>query len=92
MGETLTASTSGIADSDGLANVSYSYQWTRNDGGADTNIQDATGSSYTLVDADEGKTIKVKVGFTRRPGFRNCMMDQRSPTWFYTGVPVRAIR
>ena len=62
--ETLTSSTSGIADTDGLTNVSYSYQWIRNDGSSDTDIQDATGSSYTLVDADEGKTIKVKVSFT----------------------------
>ena len=66
--ETLSASTSGIADTDGLANVSYSYQWIRNDGSADTDIQDTTGSSYTLVDADEGKTIKVKVSFTDDAG------------------------
>ena len=64
VGETLTADTSGIADADGLDNVSYGYQWIRNDGGTDTDIQDATGSSYTLVDADEGKTIKVEVSFT----------------------------
>ena len=66
--ETLTASTSGIADTDGLTNVSYGYQWIRNDGSADTVIQDVTGSSYTLVDADEGKTIKVKVSFTDDAG------------------------
>ena len=67
-GETLTASTSGIADTDGLTNVSYSYQWTRNDGSADTVIQGAAGSSYSLVDADEGKTIKVQVSFTDDAG------------------------
>ena len=66
--ETLTASTSGIADTDGLTNVSYSYQWIRNDGSTDTDIQDATGSGYTLVDADAGKTIKVKVSFTDDAG------------------------
>ena len=64
VGETLTASTLGIADYDGLSNVSYSYQWVRNDGSTDTDILDATGSTHTLVDADEGKTIKVKVTFT----------------------------
>ena len=68
VGDTLTASTSGITDTDGLANVSYSYQWIRNDGSTDTDIQDAAGSSYTLVDADEGKTIKVKVSFTDDAG------------------------
>ena len=63
VGETLTADTSGMSDTDGLTNVSYGYQWIRNDGTADTDITDATDSSYTLVDADEGKTIKVKVNF-----------------------------
>ena len=64
VGETLTASTSGIADADGLTNVSYSYQWVRNDGSSDTDITDATDSTYTLEAADEGKTLKVKVSFT----------------------------
>ncbi len=68
VGETLTADTSGIADGDGLTNVSYSYQWIANDGNSDANITDATGSSYTLVAADEGKTIKVRVDFTDDSG------------------------
>ena len=64
VGETLTASTTGITDADGLTNVSYSYQWVTNDGTSDSDIADATASSYTLVAADAGKTIKVKVIFT----------------------------
>ena len=64
VGETLTASTTGITDTDGLTNVSYSYQWVANDGTSDSEIADATSSSYTLVAADAGKTIKVKVIFT----------------------------
>ena len=59
MGETLTMETSAIDDADGLDNVGYSYQWLAN--GAD--ITGATSSSYTLVDADKGKTIQVKVSF-----------------------------
>ena len=59
VGKTLTASTSDIDDADGLDNVGYSYQWLAN--GAD--IAGATSSSYTLVDADKGKTIQVKVSF-----------------------------
>ena len=59
VGKTLTASTSDIEDADGLDNVGYSYQWLAN--GAD--IAGATSSSYTLVDADKGKTIQVKVSF-----------------------------
>ena len=64
VGETLTADTSAIADEDGLDDVSYSYQWIRSDNGADNDIAGATGSTYTLVLADQGETIKVKVSFT----------------------------
>ena len=64
VGQTLTADTSGISDDDGLANVSYSYQWIRNDGSTDSDITGATSSTYALVSADEGKTIKVRVSFT----------------------------
>ncbi len=64
VGQTLTADASGIADEDGLSNVAYSYQWLAD--GAD--IQGATGSTYTLADADEGKTIRVKVSFTDDAG------------------------
>ena len=58
--ETLTAYTSGIADQDGLTNVSYSYQWLADD----ANLEGATGSSYTLTDDEVGKAIRVKVTFT----------------------------
>ena len=62
--ETLTASTSAINDEDGLEDVSYSYQWIANDGNSDTDIDDATDSTYTPSVSDVGKTIKVKVTFT----------------------------
>ena len=68
VGQTLTADTSGIVDEDGLTNVVFSYQWLRNDGTADTEIAGATDASYTLVKADEGKTIKVTVSFTDAEG------------------------
>ena len=64
VGETLTASTSGIADADGLSNASFSYQWQA--GGAE--ISGATSSGYTLADADEGAAISVKVSFTDDAG------------------------
>ena len=64
VGEALTADTSGIADADGLENVSFSYEWLADD----TAIQGATNSTYTLADADEGKTIKVRVPFTDDAG------------------------
>ena len=61
VGETLTASTSGIADDDGLTTSTYSYQWVANDGTTDTDISGATDATYTLVADDAGKTIKVRV-------------------------------
>ena len=64
VGQTLTADTSGIADEDGLTNAVFSYQWVADD----TAIQDATGSSYTLADKDEGKAITVTVSFTDAEG------------------------
>ena len=60
VGEILTASTSGIADSDGLTNASYSWQWIA--GGAD--IDGATGSSYELTGSEQRETIRVRVTFT----------------------------
>ncbi len=59
VGQTLTASTTGISDSDGLTNVSYSYQWLADD----TEIDGATSSTYTLQSSDNGKVIKVQVTF-----------------------------
>ena len=64
VGETLTADTSGISDDDGLDNLSFGYQWLADD----TAIQGATNSTYTLVEADEGKYIKVQVSFTDNAG------------------------
>ena len=68
VGQTLTADTTGIADADGLSTVSYSYQWVRSDGTNDTAIVGEVGPTYTLVEADEGKTIKVTVSFTDEAG------------------------
>ena len=64
VGEPLTADTSGIADADGLENVTFSFQWVVSDGGADVDIAGATDSTYTMVSGDEGKAIKVRVTFT----------------------------
>ena len=62
--ETLTADVSGIGDEDGLTNVSYQYQWLRDD----ADIAGQTNSTYELVSADEGKTIKVRVTFNDDAG------------------------
>ena len=64
VGETLTAGTTGISDADGLDNAAFAYQWLADD----VEINGATGSTYTLADADEGKAIKVRVSFTDDAG------------------------
>ena len=69
VGETLTANTTGIADSDGLINATFTYQWLADD----TDITDATGSTYTLAAADEGKTVKIRLSFTDDRGHQETL-------------------
>ena len=64
MGETLTANTTGIADSDGLTRATFAYQWLADD----ADITDATGSTYTPAAIDAGKAVKVRVTFTDDAG------------------------
>ena len=63
VGEELTAGTSAIMDADGLTTPGYSYQWVRVDDSTTTNIG-TDSSTYTLVDDDGGKQIRVDVTFT----------------------------
>ena len=63
VGQTLTASTTGIADADGLTSPTYTYQWIRVDG-TEADIAAANSSTYILVAADLGTTLKVRVSFT----------------------------
>ena len=64
VGETLTADITGIADADGLSGESFAYQWVSGDGTTDTDMENATGSTYKLVAADQGRSVKVRVTFT----------------------------
>ncbi len=73
VGHTLTADTSGIADGDGMTGATFSYQWVSHDGAVETDIQVATGSTYTLVPADEGKAFRVRVSFIDDAGFRQSL-------------------
>ena len=73
VGDMLTADTSGIADADGLDNVSYRYQWVVTDRGAYFDISGETGATYTLVAADRGLYIQVRVSFTDDAGNRETL-------------------
>ena len=75
VGRTLTASTSGISDANGKtkaengdAGYAYTYQWVRVDGTNETDIAGATSDTYRLVQADAGKTFRVKVSFKDNAG------------------------
>ena len=75
VGETLTASTAAIADTDGKTKAesgevghAYSYQWLRVSGNTATEITGATNSTYDPVDDDVGKRLQVKVSFTDDDG------------------------
>ena len=86
MGETLTADTSGIADEDGLDNASFSYQWQADD----ADISGATGSTYTLSDAHEGKAIKVWVSFTDDAGNEESLDSEATGVVAAVAVPLTA--
>ena len=73
VGETLTVDTSGIADADGLTGATFSYQWLSS---RDTEIWGATSFTYTLLAADEGKTIKVRVSFTDAAGHEEALTSE----------------
>ena len=65
VGQTLTANKGTIADTDGLPLEStFTYQWIRVSSGSEADISGATSKTYTTVSADQGKKLKVKVGFT----------------------------
>ena len=64
VGEMLTATTTGISDSDGLSGATFTYQWLADD----ADISGATGSTYTVTAADAGKAFKVRVAFTDDAG------------------------
>ena len=83
VGETLTADTSGIADANGLTNVSYNYQWLADD----ADIAGATGYRYTLADSDEGRTIRVRVTFTDDAGHWETLTSAPTEPVFGDGPP-----
>ena len=104
VGETLTADTSGIVDADGLEHVTHNYLWGISGSAVigavygyqwladEAEIEDATGSTYILADADEGKAIRVRVSFTDDGGHRETLTSSATaavtqPNTPATGMP-----
>ncbi len=66
VGALLQAHTTDIADADGLAGVSWNYQWQRADADGASNPADIAGaraSTYRLQEADQGRQVRVRVRF-----------------------------
>ncbi len=90
VGQTLTAATSDIVDSNGLtkaaagnAGFAWTYQWIRvdSDGSSNAaNISGATSSTYVLTADDEGKKVKVKVSFKDDEGYAESRTSDAYPT------------
>ena len=93
-GQTLSADISGIMDADGLSNPRFTYQWLADD----ADISGATGSTYQLTAAEQGKVIKVRVSFTDDGDTQETLTGvlaprlvvkaERSPLWVYRGDSV----
>ena len=68
--ETLTANADAIRDdADGLpAQSAFTWQWLRVGDPDDVEIPGATGTSYTLVETDEGERFRVRLRFTDLDG------------------------
>ena len=76
VGETLSASADGIEDADGLAGATFAWQWVSSDGSTDSDIEDATQVAYTVVAADFGRTLKVRVTFTDEGGTQETLTSE----------------
>ena len=63
-GQTLTASTAGISDADGLTSAVYEYQWLRVVNGDEADIDGETVATYGVMEADVDSQLKVRVSFT----------------------------
>ena len=84
---TLVADLSGITDTDGAADIAptVAYRWQRfaSDGMTLRRDNIGTDATYTLTDADVGKTIKVMVSFEDDNGFSEGPLtsDATSAVW-----------
>ena len=64
VGNTIGVNLSAVSDSNGMTGATYSYQWFR----GNSPISDATDSTYTVIRADGGHNVKVRVSFTDDDG------------------------
>ena len=75
----LTADTVGIADLNGPASPTYTYQWIRVNGMTENDISAATASTYTLTQDDVDERIKLNVTFTDSDNFPESVTSAATP-------------
>ncbi|EJM93074.1 Ca2+-binding protein, RTX toxin [Pseudomonas sp. GM74] len=63
LNEVLTANLSTLVDVDGLSNPQFTFQWQETNGVSFVNIPGATGSTFTLGQAQVGDQVRVVVSF-----------------------------
>ena len=78
VGARLTADTSAISDADGLTGATFAHQWVRVDGSEELDVSGATASTYSPVNGDVGKALKVKVTFTDDGGTEESLTSAAS--------------
>ncbi|HZH50954.1 MAG TPA: peroxidase family protein, partial [Microvirga sp.] len=94
-GQQITVNTAAIQDANGLGTFSFQWQVSTNGGATWTNIQGATGSTFTPVEGilgsgQVGDILRVRVTFTDAEGFSEELVS--APTGIvgdnWTGVPL----
>ena len=66
VGETLTANIPNVVDADGLTNATFTCRWVSDDGTANAGIPDASGTTCSRSDEDDGTSINARVPFPDR--------------------------
>ena len=87
VGRTLTADITGISDADGVVFATFAYQWVSSDGTTDTDIEDATGPTYELAAADQGRSVKVRLTFTDGGGNEETLTSAPTEPVLGEGLP-----
>ena len=75
VGETLTAVTDGIRDTDGMSGAEFTYQWLTVAGSAESEIDGATSRTLLLDETHEGSQVKVHATFTDDGGHEETMIS-----------------
>ena len=76
VGQTLTGTAVNVMDDDGIANVSYTYQWLR-DGQP---IPGATARTYVVELPDIGSKLRFRVRFNDDIGFAESLLSEETAT------------